>query len=68
MLSGWGSILRSARQTALLHLKPLPKAICHTRSLRFTRPWYSEYASSYQIDEDDVLPNLKTSKSESFEL
>jgi len=50
--------VRSARHTALLHLKPEPKAICHTRSPRFTRSLASMYASSYHKELLDVLPNL----------
>jgi hypothetical protein len=50
--------VRSARHTALLHLKPEPKAICHTRSPRFTRSFASMYASSYHKELLEVLPNL----------
>ena len=39
--------LRSARQMALLHLKPDPNAICHTRSPRRTLPFVSMLASTY---------------------
>ena len=34
--SCWSRQSRSATHTALLHLKPLPKASCHTRSPRRT--------------------------------
>ena len=39
--------LRMARHTALLHLKPDPKAICHTLSPRFTPCFVSMHASTY---------------------
>ena len=39
--------LRMARQTALLHLNPEPKAICHTLSPRFTPCFVSMQASTY---------------------
>lgn len=38
---------RMARQTALLHLKPEPKAICHTLSPRFTPCFVSMFANTY---------------------
>ena len=41
------SMLCSARQMALLHLKPEPNAICHTRSPRRTPPFVSMFASTY---------------------
>ena len=50
--------LRSARHTALLHLKPLPNAICHTRSPRRTPLPLSMLASTYQMLLLLVLPNL----------
>lgn len=40
-------MLRSARHTALLHLKPDPKAICHTRSPRRTDFLLSMFDSTY---------------------
>lgn len=44
----WGvSTCRSARQIALLHLKPEPKAICQTLSPRFTPIFVSILASTY---------------------
>ena len=44
----WGVLtLRSARQMALLHLKPEPKAICHTLSPRRTPAFVSMLASTY---------------------
>ena len=44
----WGVLTcRSARQMALLHLKPEPKAICQTRSPRFTPVLVSMLASTY---------------------
>ena len=52
--------LRSARHTALLHLKPLPNAICHTRSPRRTPLPLSMQASTYQMLLLLVLPNLRT--------
>ena len=39
--------LRMALQTALLHLKPEPKAICQTRSPRLTPCFVSMHASTY---------------------
>lgn len=39
--------LRMARQTALLHLKPEPKAICHILSPHFTPCVVSMHASTY---------------------
>ena len=48
---------RSARHTALLHLNPDPKPICHTRWPRRTRPLASAYASSYHSELLLVLPN-----------
>ena len=39
--------LRSARQMALLHLNPEPKAICHTLSPRRTPAFVSMLASTY---------------------
>ena len=51
-------MLRRDFHTALLHLKPDPNAICHTRSPLFTRPFASMYASSYHSELLDVLPNL----------
>ncbi|WVZ21243.1 hypothetical protein V8G54_008565 [Vigna mungo] len=47
---------RMAFQTALLHLKPDPNAICQTRSPLPTRPLASVYASSYQRELLEVLP------------
>ncbi len=44
--------------TALLHLNPLPKAICQIRSPFFIRPDRSMNCSSYQTEEEDVLPYL----------
>jgi len=50
---------RRAFQTALLHLKPLPKPTCQTTSPAAT-PWHaSMYDSAYQTDADDVLPYLR---------
>ena len=44
----WGvSTCRRARQMALLHLKPEPKAICQTLSPRFTPIFVSMLASTY---------------------
>lgn len=44
----WGVLtLRSARQMALLHLKPEPKAICQTLSPRRTPIFVSILASTY---------------------
>ncbi len=52
-----GLIVQRDCQTALLHLNPLPKAICQTRLPFLTRPLASVYANSYQIDDEDVFPN-----------
>jgi len=65
-LSSDGLTVRSALHTALLHLKPEPKAICHTRSPRCTRPLASEYASSYHKELLEVLPNLHTTRFENI--
>merc|ERR1719473_1856762 len=43
-------------QTALLHLKPLPNASCRILCPRRRSECSSMWRSSYQIDEDDVLP------------
>lgn len=53
-----GLMLRKACQTALLHLNPLPKAICQTLFPFLIRPLASVYANSYQMDDEEVLPNL----------
>uniref|UniRef100_A0A7C9D656 Uncharacterized protein n=1 Tax=Opuntia streptacantha TaxID=393608 RepID=A0A7C9D656_OPUST len=50
--------LRIHFQTALLHLNPLPNAICQTLSPFFILPLVSMYPSSYQSEDDDVFPNL----------
>ena len=39
-----------------LHLKPLPKAICHTLSPYWTMPSCSDQASSYQMEAEEVFP------------
>ena len=44
-------------QTALLHLNPLPNAICQILSPFFILPFDSMYDSSYQREDDDVLPH-----------
>jgi hypothetical protein len=46
-------------QTALVHLKPEPNATCITRCPFFMGLLFcvcSAYASSYQMEEEDVLP------------
>lgn len=46
--AGWSSLMaRRERHTALLHLKPDPKAICHTRSPRLMLPILSMLPSTY---------------------
>jgi len=45
-----------------LHLKPLPKAICHTRSPRRTPLHDSMFASTYQMLLELVLPNLRAAR------
>ncbi|KVH84540.1 hypothetical protein Ccrd_025451 [Cynara cardunculus var. scolymus] len=50
-------IVFSALHTALLHLKPDPNAICHTRSPFETRPFASAYDNSYHNELLDVFPN-----------
>uniref|UniRef100_A0A7C8YPP6 Uncharacterized protein n=1 Tax=Opuntia streptacantha TaxID=393608 RepID=A0A7C8YPP6_OPUST len=57
-LFGEGLTFLSACQTALLHLNPDPKAICQTRWPFRILPLASVYPSSYQIELDDVFPNL----------
>ena len=47
---------------ALLHLKPLPKAICQTRSPRRTPLRDSMFASTYQMLLELVLPNLRPAR------
>lgn len=54
---GDGLTFRSASHTALLHLNPLPKAICQIRCPLLILPFASIYASSYQMELDEVLPN-----------
>lgn len=49
-----------AFQTALLHLKPLPKPNCHTRSPAATPLKVSMYASTYQMLLLLTLPYLRT--------
>ncbi len=50
-----GCMVRRACHTALLHLNPLPKAICQTWSPLRILPFASMY--SYQIEDEEVLPN-----------
>ena len=50
------STVRRACHTAELHLKPLPKAICHTLSPYWTMPSCSDQASSYQMEAEEVFP------------
>ena len=58
----WGvSTLRRARQMALLHLKPEPKAICHTRSPRRTPAFVSMLASTYLRAQRALSPFLSSS-------
>ena len=45
--SCWSRQSRSATHTALLHLKPLPKASCHTRSPRLTPCFVSTKPHAY---------------------
>ncbi|KAL6295049.1 hypothetical protein ACE6H2_003191 [Prunus campanulata] len=52
------SMLRLHFQTALLHLNPLPNAICQTLSPFLILPFASMYPNSYHSEDDDVLPNL----------
>ncbi|KAK6946251.1 hypothetical protein RJ641_013795, partial [Dillenia turbinata] len=56
---GEGLTLRRACQTALLHLNPLPKAICHIRSSLLTFILASIYASSYHIELEELQVLLK---------
>ncbi len=53
-----GSMVRRACQTALLHLNPLPNAICQILLPFRILPFASVYANSYQIEDEDVFPNL----------
>ena len=41
--------------TALLHLNPLPNAICHSLSPARSLPLASRYANSYQMEEEEVM-------------
>ncbi len=50
--------LRKDFQMAVLHLKPEPRAICHTMSPFRTLFLASMYAKTYQIALEDVLPHL----------
>ena len=50
------STVRRACHTAELHLKPLPKAICHTLSPYWTMPSCSDQAGSYQMEAEEVFP------------
>ena len=54
--------LRRARQMALLHLKPEPKAICHTRSPRRTPAFVSMLASTYLRAQRALSPFLFSSQ------
>ena len=52
----WGVLTcRRARQMALLHLKPEPKAICQTLSPRFTPIFVSMLASTYLQGTEHVI-------------
>ena len=51
-------IVFKAFHTTLPHLKPLPKAICQTRSPLLMRPLASQYASSYHTEADETFPYL----------
>lgn len=48
---------RRARHTALLHLKPEPKAICHTRSPRRTVFSLSMFDSTYLQHDTEHYPS-----------
>lgn len=57
-LSSRSSTFLNALQTALLHLNPDPKAICHKRSPFLILPLASPYDSAYQTEALHVFPNL----------